>query len=158
MTREPRPEGWLSRTHKQGRPGYRRARLVYLRWRFRLDARPRTALAYRIAVGAIGVLVTLIGLTLVPLPGPGWLIVLIGLAMIASEFSPARRLLHFARLRIDAWGRWVAAQPLWVRGALALGTCLVVWAACWAALLITGLPTWVPADWVPAWTGLAHTP
>src|SRR5699024_7784717 len=88
-----RPEGWLSRSHKQGRPWFRLTRLVYLRWRVQLDARPRTAQAYRATVGVLGALIIVLGLVLVPLPGPGWLIVLTGVAIIASEFEFARRLL-----------------------------------------------------------------
>ncbi|GAA4506918.1 TIGR02611 family protein [Brevibacterium yomogidense] len=149
-----RPEGWLSRSHKQGRPWFRRTRLAYLRWRVQLDARPRTAQAYRITIGVLGSLIIVLGLILVPLPGPGWLIVLTGVAVIASEFEFARRLLRFARAKLRAWTHWVAASHWTVGTGLALITCACVVGAVWLVLLGIGLPTWVPRDWVPAWTGL----
>jgi uncharacterized protein (TIGR02611 family) len=43
-------------------------------------------------VAIIGVTVILIGIPLIPLVGPGWLIVFTGLAILASEFPWAGRL------------------------------------------------------------------
>lgn len=149
-----RPEGWLSRSHKQGRPWYRRGRLGYLRWRMRLDERPRTAQAYRVTVGALGTAIIVVGLVLVPMPGPGWLIVLTGVAIVASEFAFARRLLRFAREKLEAWTRWVAASHWSVGTGLGLLTCACVIGAVWLVLLWLGLPGWVPREWVPSWTGL----
>lgn len=153
--RTERPEGWLSRSHKQGRPWFRRTRLGYLRWRTRLDARPHTARVYRATIGALGALIIVVGLVLVPLPGPGWLIVLTGVAIIASEFQFARRLLRFAQARLRAWTRWVAASHWTVGASLGLVTCACVVGAVWLVLLLLGLPDWVPAAWVPEWTGLS---
>ncbi|MDQ3974343.1 MAG: PGPGW domain-containing protein, partial [Actinomycetota bacterium] len=48
----------------------------------------------RLAVGIVGGLVVLVGLVLMPLPGPGLLVVLAGLAILASEFAPAAAALH----------------------------------------------------------------
>ena len=149
-----RPEGWLSRSHKQGRPWYRRGRLGYMRWRLRLDARPRTAQAYRITVGLLGTTIVVLGLVLVPLPGPGWLIVLTGVAVIASEFSFARRLLRFAREKLTAWTRWVTESHWTIGASLGLVSCAVVIGVVWLVLLWLGLPGWVPRAWVPTWTGL----
>lgn len=149
-----RPEGWLSRSHKQGRPWFRRTRLGYLRWRARLDARPRTARIYRVSVGVLGGLIIVLGLILVPLPGPGWLIVLTGVTIVASEFAIARRLLHFAQRTLRRWAHWVAASHWSVGAGLGLLTCACVLGATWLVLQLTGLPAWVPSAWVPAWTGL----
>jgi uncharacterized protein (TIGR02611 family) len=74
--------------------------------------------------------VVLIGLVLVPLPGPGWLIVLAGLAILSLEFEWAQRLLHFTRTQLERWWRWLERQPLAVRllaglvGFLFVGTVL----------------------------------
>lgn len=125
-----------------------------MRWRLRLDSRPRTAQAYRLTVGALGVAVVLLGLVLVPLPGPGWLIVLTGVAIIASEFAIARRLLRYARTKLTAWTRWVAASHWTVGAGLGLVTCVFVIGVVWLVLLWLGLPAWVPRAWVPAWSGL----
>ena len=66
-------------------------------------ARHRTLdLTYRVAVAVIGAAVVVGGIILIPLPGPGWLIVFGGLAILATEFEWAGRLLDFAR-RQGAW-------------------------------------------------------
>jgi len=54
----------------------------------------------RIAITVIGFLVVLIGLILIPLPGPGWLIVFAGLAILAREYVWAERLLNHAKRRV----------------------------------------------------------
>ena len=51
----------------------------------------------RIAVAAGGFGLVVLGLILVPLPGPGWAIVFGGLALLATEFVWAERLLGFAK-------------------------------------------------------------
>ena len=61
------------------------------------------------------------GLALVPLPGPGWLIVIRGIAIWASEFEPASRLLEFVKDRVRAWEQWLKPQSWWVKGLVALG-------------------------------------
>ena len=107
-------------------------------------ANPHTARIYRFVVGGLGTLVVLIGLGLVPLPGPGWLIVIIGLFIISSEFRWAQRILHFVRVRVETWTDWIMKQPLWLRwtvGALsAVFVAILVWAVFW----FIGVPDWVP--------------
>jgi len=106
------------------------------------------------AVGGIGGAIVVGGLILVPLPGPGWVIVFVGLALLATEFVWAARLEKFARERVEAWTRWLMKQPGYIRAFVGLGTCLLVLGAMWLVLLYLGLPGWVPDGWVPDWTGL----
>jgi uncharacterized protein (TIGR02611 family) len=80
-----------------------------------IRANPTGRLVLRIAVGLAGALVVGIGFFLIPLPGPGWLIVIGGLAIWAVEFSWARRLLSFTRRNVQAWTRWVTRQSLPLR-------------------------------------------
>lgn len=54
----------------------------------------------RIAVTIAGSTVVIIGLILVPLPGPGWAIVFGGLAILATEYVWARRLLNYAKAKV----------------------------------------------------------
>ena len=54
----------------------------------------------RIAITVVGFLVILIGLILIPLPGPGWLIVFAGLAILAREYVWAERLLNHAKQKV----------------------------------------------------------
>lgn len=93
-----------------------------LGFRDRLKKNPALALAWRIGVGVLGTLVVLLGLVLVPFPGPGWLIVFVGLGILATEFSWAERLLDFGRAKLKLWLRWVGRQNLAVRGLIALLT------------------------------------
>ena len=74
----------------------------------------------------VGTLVLAVGIVAIPYPGPGWAIVFVGLAILASEFHWARRVLHYARGRYDAWTHWLGRQSLLVRLAVLALTGLVV--------------------------------
>jgi uncharacterized protein (TIGR02611 family) len=81
---------------------------------------------YRSAVGALGGAFVVGGLLLVPLPGPGWLIVLVGLAILASEFTWAERLQHFVRRKLTSWRAWVAAKPRPLRWTIGMAALVLV--------------------------------
>lgn len=85
----------------------------------------------KIAIGIIGGLVVVIGLVLVPYPGPGWLIVFGGLAILSSEFEFAGRLLKFARGKYDLWANWLKRQNWFIRVVSVVFTCLVVVTTLW---------------------------
>lgn len=72
-------------------------------------------IAYRVAVAVVGLAVVLLGLLLIPFPGPGWLVVFIGLGILATEFAWAERLLDYARARLRTWTGWLRRQPLLTR-------------------------------------------
>ncbi|WP_010155943.1 TIGR02611 family protein [Leucobacter chromiiresistens] len=69
---------------------------------------------YRIALTAFGAIIVIAGLILVPLPGPGWLIVFFGLAILGTEFHWARRLLGWVRMAVarvtERWRAWRARR------------------------------------------------
>lgn len=52
------------------------------------------------AISVLGTALVVAGIVLMPLPGPGLAIVVAGLAVFASEFLWARRLLHRLRVMI----------------------------------------------------------
>ncbi|WP_262406156.1 PGPGW domain-containing protein [Protaetiibacter sp. SSC-01] len=52
---------------------------------------PRADKAYRTAVGVTGGATVALGVVLMPLPGPGALVALGGLAMLGTEFEGAKR-------------------------------------------------------------------
>ena len=93
-----------------------------LGFRARLKRNPALALAYRLVVGIVGGLIVVLGLALVPLPGPGWLIVFLGLGILATEFAWAERLLDFGRRTLTSWLHWLGRQNLAVRGLISLLT------------------------------------
>ena len=60
----------------------------------------------RLAIAVFGGAILLVGLVLIPLPGPGLLIVPLGLGILALEFPWAARWLQTARSRAaGAWRR-----------------------------------------------------
>ncbi|MFG2103550.1 MULTISPECIES: TIGR02611 family protein [Micromonospora] len=108
------------------------------RWRERVSmtldlirANPTGRVALKIFIAIAGALVVTIGVALIPLPGPGWLLVIAGLGIWAVEFHWARRLLGFTRRHVHGWTQWVKRQSLGVRfvlgsvGLVFVGT--VVW-------------------------------
>ena len=102
--------------------------------RARVRALPGGTLAVRILVTLLGLAVIVIGIVLLPLPGPGWLIIFAGLGILATEYAWAARLLHHARRYVEAWTRWALRQPPLVRALIGLGGLVFVGAvlvACW---------------------------
>ena len=99
-----------------------------------IRANPTGRLALRVVIGVLGGVVVLVGLTLIPLPGPGWLIVLLGLGIWAIEFVWARHLLAFTRNKIKAWTAWVGHQSWPVRLAVGAAGLLFVGAVAYLTL------------------------
>jgi hypothetical protein len=80
---------------------------------------PRAALAFwgharRIVVLVVGLTILLIGVALLVLPGPGWLIIFGGLGLLATEFAWARWILKQARVRFEILKQ--AAMSTWKQG------------------------------------------
>jgi uncharacterized protein (TIGR02611 family) len=123
-------------------------------WRRRIRANPKTRLVYRMLVGVVGTLVTLVGFALIPLPGPGWVVVFFGLAILASEFAWAAWLLTYARRQVRRWTDWAGRQHPVVRLLLGLATLALLVAIFWLLFRLSGVPGFVPDSWVPGWTGL----
>lgn len=85
----------------------------------------------KIVVGIVGGMVTLAGLIMIPYPGPGWLVVFAGLALLSTEFVFASRLLDYAKGKYDQWTDWLARQPVLVRILVLAFTGLVVVVTLW---------------------------
>lgn len=82
--------------------------------------RPGGALIWKVLISVVGAAIVVLGLLLIPLPGPGWAIVFLGLAVWATEFVWAQRLLRFGRQVLRDWTAWARRQPLLVRALLGL--------------------------------------
>jgi uncharacterized protein (TIGR02611 family) len=80
-----------------------------------IRANPTGRAALKLGIGLLGGVVVAIGIVLIPLPGPGWLIVIAGLAIWAVEFVWARHLLRFTRDKLRGWTAWVGRQSWAVR-------------------------------------------
>lgn len=115
-------------------------------WRARLRSNPASHLAWRVAVGVVGAVVTVAGLIMVPAPGPGWAVVILGLVILASEFEFAQKWLDFVKHHVHRWNTWVMAQTVWVRWLIGLATLVLIWLIFWVMFIVTGVPGIFP-DW-----------
>ncbi|WP_109211923.1 MULTISPECIES: TIGR02611 family protein [Microbacterium] len=75
-----------------------------------IDAHPRLNRVYRACVGTVGGVLAVGGLLLVPLPGPGWLVVFLGLAVLGTEFRWARRVADWLKRMLDRFWTWWRAR------------------------------------------------
>lgn len=102
--------------------------------RARVHRMPGGRLVWRVLIGLVGTGVVVVGVILLPLPGPGWLIIFIGLGILSTEFTWAERLLSGARRFLVEWTSWVARQPRWEQvliGGLGLAFLVVLAGAGW---------------------------
>src|SRR6476620_9652155 len=72
-------------------------------------------LSWQLLIALLGAVVVVIGIILIPFPGPGWLIVLAGLAIWSVEFVWAARLLSFTKGKLESWWQWLNRQHWTVR-------------------------------------------
>jgi uncharacterized protein (TIGR02611 family) len=117
-------------------------------WRERIRQNKSLNHTYRIVVAILGTVIILAGIALLPLPGPGWLIIFLGLGLLASEFDWAKRVLDYAKKKVGAWTDWVQEQNWFVRILLGLACLAIVLGAVYGFIWWQGLPSWTP-DWVP---------
>lgn len=112
-------------------------------YRTRLRSTRAGRITLQVATAVVGLTVVAVGIVLIPFPGPGWLIVLTGLAILALEFVWAQRLLAFTRRHLERWWRWVLRQSLVVRGLVAASGMVFVS----GVVLVT---LWLSFDTTPA--------
>ena len=104
----------------------------------------------KIVVGASGGAVLVIGIIAIPYPGPGWLIVFAGLAILAKEFPWAARALTFGREKYDSWNAWIKRQNMFVKSLTFIGTAIIVVLTLWLINAYGLLNDWfhLGQDWV----------
>jgi len=87
----------------------------------------------RLARMALGFAVLAVGIVAIPLPGPGWLIVALGLGILARDFVWAERTVNLVRKRLpqDADGR-IPTRTIAMIGVV---TTLTVGASIWWSFL-----------------------
>lgn len=106
----------------------------------------------KIVIGIVGGVVFCVGIIAIPYPGPGWLIVFIGLSILATEFTWAQRLHDYARGRYNAWQAWLVVQPRWVRVGFWVVTATIVVLTIWLLNGYGMINNWLHlgADWLRA--------
>lgn len=67
-------------------------------------------LVYKTFIALVGTVLVIAGLIIVPLPGPGWLIVFGGLAVLATEFRWAKRVARWLRVQLERFWAWWKAR------------------------------------------------
>lgn len=81
--------------------------------RERTEEAARRHIVVRIAIIVLGTLVALAGMAMLVLPGPGIVVVIAGLGILASEVSWAERLLAYAKRRANVDS--ITAQRPWIK-------------------------------------------
>lgn len=97
-------------------------------------ARPGGAQIWRAGVALVGGVVIVVGIVLLAAPGPGWLVIFLGLGIWATEFAWAKSLLRLVRRTVSTWTAWLRRQPRWLSalvGALGLIMLVAVAAGAW---------------------------
>jgi uncharacterized protein (TIGR02611 family) len=103
----------------------------------RIRAKRTGRLALRIGIGTLGTLVVALGIVLIPFPGPGWAIVILGLAIWAIEFAWAKNLLEFTKRHVQSWTRWIGRQSLPMRALIGVAGLIFVGAIVWASVRLS---------------------
>lgn len=112
-----------------------------------MSRKPGLDLSYRILVGVIGGVVLAGGVMMIPYPGPGWLVVFAGLAILGTEFQWAHKLLHAARRRYDQWTAWMRRQSTGLRLVLMTLTGVVMLITLWAVNAFGLVAGAIGLDW-----------
>jgi uncharacterized protein (TIGR02611 family) len=103
----------------------------------KIRATPTGRLALRIGVGVLGALVIAVGIILIPFPGPGWAIVILGLAIWSIEFTWAKKLLDYTKRQVSGWTRWVARRSRPARALMGVLGLLFVGAVVWGSVRLS---------------------
>lgn len=116
------------------------------RWRERLRQNRSTNALYRTLVGITGAVVLAGGIVAIPYPGPGWAIVFVGLAILASEFAWAHHTLTYVKGRYDGFMDWFGRQSVWIRGGGAVLTAVVVLGTLWMLGALHTMAGWAGVE------------
>jgi uncharacterized protein (TIGR02611 family) len=103
----------------------------------KIRANPTGRLALKIGIGVLGGLVVALGIVLIPFPGPGWAIVILGLAIWAIEFVWAKQLLNFTKRHVRSWTRWVGRQSIPIRAVIGVVGLIFVATIVWLSVKLS---------------------
>lgn len=94
----------------------------------------------RVTVSLIGSVVLLVGVALLVLPGPGLLLVLAGLVILASEFPTLEKHIDPVRDRAMKAAEDSVSSPLRIAGSVLVGLGLIASGIAWGLRLFPWLP------------------
>lgn len=61
---------------------------------------------WQVVIFLLGLTVVVGGVVMLPLPGPGWLVIFAGIGLWATEFPWAQRVLRWTKRQVLAWTHW----------------------------------------------------
>lgn len=118
-----------------------------------------TGAAKRLALEVLGWLLLVAGVAALVLPGPGLILLFLGLAVLSQQYTWAERWVEPVRLRalrgaaesVETWPRIIASTIF----AIGLAACGVLW------IVKPDVPSWWPLSdgwWLPGgiWTGVTQ--
>lgn len=85
----------------------------------------------RYVTAVVGGVVLVLGIIMIPYPGPGWAVVFIALGILSTEFTWAKKWLDFAKGKYDAWEKWLKSRPKYIQAVFWLMTAAVVMLTIW---------------------------
>ncbi|MDY7090741.1 MAG: TIGR02611 family protein [Actinomycetota bacterium] len=103
----------------------------------KIRSNPTGRLALKISIAVLGAVVVAVGIVAIPLPGPGWAIVIAGLAIWAIEFAWAKHLLEFTKKHVLSWTHWIGRQSWPVKALVGLATFLFVSAVVYVSFRVS---------------------
>ena len=115
-----------------------------IRWRRAVRTNPVTGPLYRIVIAVLGLALIIAGIPMVPLIGPGWAVIFIGLFLWSTEFLWARRVTQFVKAEVKAFDQYARALPWKAKIPMLLLSAAFGWLCFYVALLVTGVPDWTP--------------
>lgn len=124
-----------------GRPGWV-GRFLAARGRVR-RSRGGTV-TWKVVVTVVGVVVIVAGIVMLVTPGPGWATILLGLAILSTEFEWAARCRRWVVRRLTDAAHRVQSFPRWLRVVTWGLVGLLLVALGYLTLVVVGVPDWVP--------------
>jgi uncharacterized protein (TIGR02611 family) len=95
-------------------------------------------LTWRVGVALSGLGVIIVGIVLLAVPGPGWLVIIVGLGIWATEFAWAASLLRLVRRTVGMWTAWLERQPRWLTVMIGAAGLIVVTVVAVGAWMLVG--------------------
>jgi uncharacterized protein (TIGR02611 family) len=89
---------------------------------------------WRVGIAALGGVVIVAGIVMLVVPGPGWVVIFIGLGIWATEFAWAQSLLVYVRRQATVWTAWARRQPRWLWVGAGTACLAAVAAVAWLVL------------------------
>lgn len=115
-----------------------------VRWRRAVRTNAVAGPFYRGGVFVLGLALIIAGIPMVPLVGPGWVVIFFGLFLWSTEFFWARRITQFVKAEVKTFEQWVRYLPWALKIPMIALSVVFGWLCFYLALLLTGVPGWTP--------------